>query len=145
RRLAALEIVGEVERCAHHAARKQERQRVLQAIREREGCVKFRLDPGGIAGGAKSHRTNAICTDAHIVSGKGIREPMWPRGVITPYPLAGECQHVRSLACEVRVTPAVVQRLEFKVIVTELLADREQLVAAEFGLVVTTITRRVHI
>jgi hypothetical protein len=38
----------------------------------------------------------------------------------------------------------VVQGLELEVLITELLADREQLIAPDFGLVVLTVARRIH-
>ena len=43
------------------------------------------------------------------------------------------------------IAPAVVQGLELEVLITELFADREQLIAPDLGLVEPTVARRVHV
>jgi hypothetical protein len=69
----AAEGVRRYEPARHHRfsytfPREQDRQRVLQAIRECEGGLELRLDLRGIACDAQAHRTNAIRADARMVS-----------------------------------------------------------------------------
>ena len=49
------------------------------------------------------------------------------------------------MADAIREAPAVVQGLELEVFITELFADREQLIAPDFGLVELTVARRIHV
>jgi hypothetical protein len=59
---------------------------VLQAIRERDSGLKLGIDSAGKACKPQGGRTTTVRTDARIVSGVGVREPVVARRIVASHP-----------------------------------------------------------
>src|ERR1700761_676293 len=80
----------------------------------------------------ESDGAGAMGADSGIVRTKHMRKPVMAILIVTPAAVDRIGKHLRYVAYEIRVAPAMMQRFVLQVLVTDLFADRQQFFADDF-------------